>query len=453
MFKVMATAGDTHLGGEDFDNAMCEYVSGEFMKKHKGEGNPRENARAMKRLKHACERAKRTLSSAPNATIELDSFMGDVDFSITVSKAKFNQLQNGLFMSCLDTVKKVLKDAKMEKEGINDIVLVGGSTRIPRVQELLRQFFDGKELCKTINPDEAVAYGAAVQGAILAGVRNVGFGPLPICWIFVPISSHLISSQLISSHLCFLHLFFLLARSLARSPPPHHTTPHHTHQQDAVSSLLLVDVTPLSLGIETTGGVMSTIIKRNTAIPVRKTKTYTTEADYQTEIEVEIYEGERQTTSGNNLLGQFEITGIERAKRGQPQIDVTFELDADGVLQVTAKDQTTGAEAGVKISKNAGRLSEEEIQKMILDAEKYKKEDQQILARVDARNELERTVYANMDRISGAIQKGRKSAKLQTTLSSLADVRRWMEANQDASVAELGKMSKSVEEMMEDMHR
>ena len=394
MFKVMATAGDTHLGGEDFDNAMCEYVAGEFCKKHKAEGDPRKNARAMKRLKHACERAKRTLSSAPNATIELDSFMGDVDYSITISKAKFNQLQNGLFMSCLDTVKKVLKDAHMEKEAINDIVLVGGSTRIPRVQELLTQFFDGKELCKTINPDEAVAYGAAVQGAILAGVRN-----------------------------------------------------------DAVSSLLLVDVTPLSLGIETTGGVMSTIIKRNTAIPVRKTKTYTTEADFQTEIEVEIYEGERQTTSGNNLLGQFEITGIERAKRGVPQIDVTFELDADGVLQVTAKDQTTGANAGVTISKNAGRLSEEEIQKMILDAEKYKKEDQQILARVDARNELERTLYANMDRISGAINKGRKSAKLQTTLSSLADVRRWMEANQDASAAELSKMHKSVEEMMEEMHR
>lgn len=198
---------------------------------------------------------------------------------------------------------------------------------------------------------------------------------------------------------------------------------------------------------------MSTIIKRNTAIPVRKTKTYTTEADFQTEIEVEIYEGERQTTSGNNLLGQFEITGIERAKRGVPQIDVTFELDADGVLQVTAKDQTTGAEAGVTISKNSGRLSEEEIQKMILDAEKYKKEDAQILARVDARNELERMVYANMDRISGAIAKGRKSTKLQTTLSNLADVRRWMEANQDASVAELGKMTKSVEEMMEEMHR
>jgi len=312
IFEVKATAGDTHLGGEDFDMALMDWVLNEWKKKHRAElaakGNPEpaNDKRAMRRLRTACERAKRMLSSSTQSLVELDSFCEALDLSVMVTRAKFDDLNAAHFNRCIDTVKHVLRDAKVKPDEVGDIVLVGGSTRIPRVQTLLSEHFGGKELCKSINPDEAVAYGAAVQGAILAGVRS-----------------------------------------------------------SATQSLLLVDVTPLTLGIELTGKVMSAIIKRNTPIPVRKTKQYTTDEDWQDSVDVRVFEGERPLTDGNNLLGEFTISGIQRAKRGEPKIDVTFELDANGILHVTAIDVETKARANITISNSKGRLSTEEVDKCV----------------------------------------------------------------------------------------
>ena len=331
IFEVKATAGDTHLGGEDFDDLLQHHVQTEFQRKNKGASPIAENARALKRLRQACEKAKRQLSASTTATIEIDSLIDGIDFSTTVTRAKFDSLNDELFTRCIDTVKYVLNDANMKQEDIADIVLVGGSTRIPKIQASLQQYFKGKELCKTINPDEAVAYGAAVQGAILSGERHA-----------------------------------------------------------ATSSLLLVDVTPLSLGIETTGRVMSTLIKRNTPIPVRKTKTYTTEDDYQTEVDVCVYEGERQCTDGNNLLGKFTISGLERAKRNVPQVDVTFDIDANGMLHVMAKDQVTGASADVTITNDRGRLTQSEIDSMVEEAEKFAEQDAERVKQIERQNEMER---------------------------------------------------------------
>eukprot|EP00945_MAST-04E_sp_MAST-4E-sp1_P001225 g1225.t1 len=339
IFEVKATAGDTHLGGEDFDNVLQNHVQSDFTRKNRKASPISENARAMKRLRQACEKAKRQLSASTTATIEIDSLIDGIDFSTTVTRAKFDSLNDELFQRCLETVKHVLKDAKMKQENIDDIVLVGGSTRIPKIQALLQEFFKGKDLCKTINPDEAVAYGAAIQGAILSGERHA-----------------------------------------------------------ATSSLLLVDVTPLSLGIETTGRVMSTLIKRNTPIPVRKTKTYTTEEDYQTEVDVCVYEGERQCTDGNNMLGKFTISGIERAKRNVPQVDVTFDIDANGLLHVTAKDQVTGATADVTITNDRGRLTQEEIDSMVEEAEKFQEQDAERVRQIERQNEQERQQEAQRKR-------------------------------------------------------